>query len=129
MLVVAQHVQVAVVGVDAEPAQPGREPAIDDRPHGEPTLAPRAAKALAPWAAALTDWSRVKVESRAAATRTTTPEMELRDGDRVRHGQFGEGLVVSTKKTAADTEVTVVFESVGLKRLLLSFARLEKINK
>ena len=50
----------------------------------------------------------------------------LRDGDRVRHPQFGEGLVMSCSPSGQDHEVTVAFKEGGVKRLLYSFARLEK---
>jgi len=49
----------------------------------------------------------------------------------VRHARFGEGIVISTAVTAsgADQEVTVAFKSeFGVKKLLLSFAPLEKLS-
>jgi len=47
----------------------------------------------------------------------------------VRHNAFGEGVVTRVDVTASDTEVTIEFEGgVGQKRLLLSFAPLEKIG-
>jgi DNA helicase-2/ATP-dependent DNA helicase PcrA len=49
----------------------------------------------------------------------------LRPGARVRHAQFGVGTVVGVEVTASDTKVTVKFNTVGLKRLLASFAKLE----
>jgi DNA helicase-2/ATP-dependent DNA helicase PcrA len=52
---------------------------------------------------------------------------ELKPGDRVHHAQFGDGVVVSCRPAKDDTEVMVAFKSgVGVKRLLLSFANLEK---
>jgi len=50
-------------------------------------------------------------------------------GNKVRHPQFGEGIVISIKPSGNDYEVVVAFdgEQVSLKRLLLSFARLEKV--
>jgi DNA helicase-2/ATP-dependent DNA helicase PcrA len=51
-------------------------------------------------------------------------------GDHVRHARFGEGIVVSAVATAngADQEVTVAFKGEsGVKKLLLSFAPLEKL--
>ncbi len=54
---------------------------------------------------------------------------ELKPGDRVRHAQFGDGVVVSRKPVKDDTEVMVAFKSgVGVKKLLLSFAKLEKMK-
>jgi DNA helicase-2/ATP-dependent DNA helicase PcrA len=48
-------------------------------------------------------------------------------GDRVRHTKFGEGQVIGIKPTGQDKEVIVAFEGVGVKKLLLSMAPLEKI--
>jgi DNA helicase-2/ATP-dependent DNA helicase PcrA len=48
-------------------------------------------------------------------------------GDKVRHGTFGEGVVVSSTGTGGDTQVTVAFAGQGVKRLMLSFAPLEKV--
>jgi DNA helicase-2/ATP-dependent DNA helicase PcrA len=53
----------------------------------------------------------------------------LRTGDKVKHVKFGEGVVVSVKATPSDMEVTVAFkDGHGIKRLLMSFAPLEKVN-
>lgn len=50
-------------------------------------------------------------------------------GDHVRHAKFGEGIVVNCLSTGEDYEVTVAFKGeAGLKRLLLSFAPLEKVE-
>jgi DNA helicase-2/ATP-dependent DNA helicase PcrA len=50
-------------------------------------------------------------------------------GDRVRHGKFGEGVVVSCDIKGSDQEVTVVFKGeAGIKKLLLSFANLERVS-
>jgi DNA helicase-2/ATP-dependent DNA helicase PcrA len=60
-----------------------------------------------------------------------TPAVELPDlkaGDRVKHSQFGEGTVISCKPVNNDSELVVAFPSIGIKRLLLSFARLEKMD-
>ncbi|MBI2860855.1 MAG: UvrD-helicase domain-containing protein [Chloroflexi bacterium] len=51
---------------------------------------------------------------------------EFKAGDRVRHQQFGEGVVVTSRPARDDIEITVAFNGAGLKRLMLSFARLEK---
>jgi DNA helicase-2/ATP-dependent DNA helicase PcrA len=63
--------------------------------------------------------------------RTPAPSLdapEFKAGDHVRHAQFGEGVVVSCQPVKDDTEVVVAFGSgVGVKKLLLSFARLEKV--
>jgi DNA helicase-2/ATP-dependent DNA helicase PcrA len=60
-------------------------------------------------------------------TTISLPTVDLKAGDRVRHSVFGDGVVVSNKKVRADNEVTVAFSGQGIKKLLLSLARLEKI--
>ena len=62
--------------------------------------------------------------NRALAPRVATPE--LRAGDHVRHTQFGDGVVVSCQPVKDDKEVVVAFRGAGIKKLLLSFANLEK---
>jgi DNA helicase-2/ATP-dependent DNA helicase PcrA len=53
---------------------------------------------------------------------------QFETGDRVRHPLFGEGIVIESKIAGNDEEVTVAFEEKGIKRLLASFARLEKLE-
>jgi len=55
---------------------------------------------------------------------TTT---EFGPGDHVRHTQFGEGVVVSSKQVKDDAEVVVAFNG-GVKKLLASYAKLEKVE-
>jgi DNA helicase-2/ATP-dependent DNA helicase PcrA len=68
-------------------------------------------------------------------TRTPAPNTpssdfpELKPGDHVHHAQFGDGVVVNCRSVKDDKEAVVAFTSgVGVKKLLLSFARLEKIE-
>jgi DNA helicase-2/ATP-dependent DNA helicase PcrA len=49
-------------------------------------------------------------------------------GQKVRHATFGDGIVVSSKLVENDEEVTVAFTGKGVKRLLASFAKLEKAD-
>jgi hypothetical protein len=76
------------------------------------------------WSTALRSvHSQEEVPHRALAT--------FNAGDHVRHVKFGEGIVVTAMPTAngADQEVTVAFKGeFGVKKLLLSFAPLEKLD-
>ena len=54
--------------------------------------------------------------------------LNLKAGDRVNHKVFGEGIVVSCSSNRHDQVVTVDFAEAGTKRLLLSFAPLERIG-
>jgi DNA helicase II / ATP-dependent DNA helicase PcrA len=51
-----------------------------------------------------------------------------RSGQRVRHKRFGEGIVIESKMTGNDEEVTVAFPDEGIKRLAASFANLELVE-
>jgi len=54
---------------------------------------------------------------------------QFKAGDHVRHAQFGNGVVVSCQPVKDDKEVVIAFTSgVGVKKLLLSFAKLEKVG-
>ena len=62
----------------------------------------------------------------ASAPRVRVPgERLFRDGDRVAHARFGDGVVVTSKLTRDDEEVTVAFRNGGVKTLLASMAHLE----
>ena len=47
-------------------------------------------------------------------------------GDKVRHIKFGVGTVTNIVSGGRDYEVTVSFESYGIKKMLASFANLKK---
>jgi DNA helicase-2/ATP-dependent DNA helicase PcrA len=54
-------------------------------------------------------------------------QLGLRVGDDVRHGKFGEGVIIELRGEGDKTEARVNFPGVGEKVLLLSWAPLEKI--
>ena len=73
--------------------------------------------------------SSIRAAELAAAAAAPPVGPALWVGDRVRHRAFGEGVVTACDPTASDVEVTVEFaRGTGEKRLLLSFAPLEKLD-
>ena len=59
----------------------------------------------------------------------TPANLTLQVGDLVRHSSFGDGVVMGYEPSDDDHEVTVQFGAgVGVKRLLLAYAPLEKIE-
>jgi len=65
-------------------------------------------------------------DSQDTQERTSAP---LKAGERVRHTQFGEGIVVSCVASGHDHEVTVAFKGEsGIKKLLLGYAGLEVVE-
>lgn len=85
-------------------------PHVFEIPIGPTHTAPRA-----------TDWSRGQVGPQ--------PKELLRAGDRVRHPTFGLGTVVASRLTDGDQEVVVAFEQCGIKKLLSSLARMDKLAR
>ena len=74
---------------------------------------------------------RVEEARPAIPARPIVPgERRYRDGDRVHHVRFGDGIVVSARLTRDDEEVTVAFRdaAVGRKTMLASLANLELIG-
>lgn len=65
--------------------------------------------------------------ARTSGNGSSTTGPKFKAGDRVQHVKFGKGMVVSSKATSDDEEVTVAFEGQGVKRLMASFANLQKI--
>ena len=104
---------------------------------GGPTLASRFLRDIPQGLVAAGKTSQLQTPRRPSwdaweATASTQPapvKPTLHVGDLVRHRSFGEGVVLGYEPDAGDIQVTVEFrDGVGLKRLLLSFAPLEKIE-
>jgi len=96
---------------------------------GEPARAPtftRFAARRAPFAAA-SSAERIEVATGEDGdhVRVVYDEDGLRIGSRVRHGVFGVGTIKRLEGAGEQQKVTVVFRSVGAKKLLLKFAGLE----
>ena len=61
----------------------------------------------------------------AAQDRQPSPP-DLKAGDRVRHKTFGSGLVIDAVPAGGDVLLTIAFDSIGTKKLMLKFAKLQK---
>jgi DNA helicase-2/ATP-dependent DNA helicase PcrA len=62
-------------------------------------------------------------------TKTTPmkkPAVFFEPGDRVKHPAFGEGEVISAKQMGSDTLYEVIFDNVGTKKLMATYAKLTK---
>ena len=54
-------------------------------------------------------------------------EIRFKAGERVKHDQFGTGVVVNARPLGDDLRVTVAFSDAGIKTLMSSMAHLERI--
>jgi DNA helicase-2/ATP-dependent DNA helicase PcrA len=93
----------------------------------------------------LLDWRRTLADARGAATTWrpspgavtadparrrssgSRPVVHLEPGDRVVHGTFGMGTVVSVQGVGDKAQAAIDFGSTGVKRLLLRYAPVEKL--
>ncbi len=69
---------------------------------------------------------RVTVGKPLTPPRPSTKEV-FSAGDRVRHMTFGEGEIISVKPMGADTLYEIVFDRVGTKKLMATYAKLTKL--
>lgn len=63
-----------------------------------------------------------------APPRPQTQQDAYRVGQRVRHHKFGEGVIMKCEAQTGDYLLTVVFPDAGIKQLLASIAKLEKLS-
>ena len=61
----------------------------------------------------------------AGAAASGSPQLQA--GDRVRHGSFGEGTVLSITPMAGDSLLEIAFDKVGTKKIMANYARLRKL--
>ncbi len=67
------------------------------------------------------------VPGRRSTMAASGAEPGMRLGQRVRHGKFGDGVILNCEGQGAHARVEVVFETAGTKWLVLSYANLEAV--
>jgi DNA helicase-2/ATP-dependent DNA helicase PcrA len=60
-------------------------------------------------------------------TMNTINKSEVRAGVKIIHKMFGKGLVIAVKETAGGKQLTVQFDGVGLKNLILEASPIEVV--
>jgi DNA helicase-2/ATP-dependent DNA helicase PcrA len=106
----------------SEPADPSRF--LGDIPYdllddGRPSAATRKQKRET---AGYEEWTLPKPEG---TKPSPAPKKEFDPGMKVEHSVWGEGLVLTSKLDGEDEVVDIFFDSVGLKRVIASMAKLE----
>ncbi len=69
--------------------------------------------------------ARASGAARRSAPASAAAEIGVRLGQRVRHGKFGDGVVLNCEGQGAHARVEVNFETAGTKWLVLSYANLD----
>jgi len=65
-------------------------------------------------------------KSAASTTEAVQTSFEFKAGDMVMHRKFGKGMILSVTPSGNDVKVEIVFDDVGTKSLMGSFAKLKK---
>ncbi|GAH57921.1 unnamed protein product, partial [marine sediment metagenome] len=71
---------------------------------------------------------RGEAQGRAADKNGYGGDYRYRKGDLINHKFWGQGKILKVKKLADDSELDVMFDQVGIKHLLVSFAPIKKIK-
>lgn len=69
--------------------------------------------------------SKVEIPKMANKKMNAIGKTEVKAGIKIKHKVFGKGLVIATKPYGEDVQITVHFDSAGLKNLLLGSAPIE----
>jgi DNA helicase-2/ATP-dependent DNA helicase PcrA len=67
----------------------------------------------------------MRYPGRRSKATTAVGELGIRLGQRVRHGKFGDGVILNCEGQGAHARVEVNFETAGTKWLVLSYANLD----
>jgi DNA helicase-2/ATP-dependent DNA helicase PcrA len=67
----------------------------------------------------------LRATPRARSAVVPEPDLGIRLGQRVRHGKFGDGVILNCEGQGAHARVEVNFETAGTKWLVLSYANLD----
>ena len=70
-------------------------------------------------------WDYTVTPTRVVMAKNNTATKDVNVGDKVKHKKWGFGTVVQVKDQDDDKELVIVFDNIGLKRLLLSIAPIE----
>jgi len=71
---------------------------------------------------------RKKPLKSAISNNTNISYIDINQGDTIIHNRFGKGIVISTEGSGGDKKAEVMFDTSGTKKILLKFAKYEKIN-
>ena len=71
--------------------------------------------------------SSISGVSRGSEIKSASSGIDIKKGDRVSHKKFGTGLVLSVTPSNGDYQIEIMFDNVGTRNLMASFAKLTKI--
>jgi len=72
--------------------------------------------------------SRMPMEEKKSIVAATSSITSYNVGMRVLHRKFGEGVIAKTEPEGDDIKLDIIFDNVGLKRLMANYANLKQIG-
>lgn len=70
---------------------------------------------------------RTPLPNNPASSNNSVGNVKYSAGERVRHKTFGDGMITSVMPMGNDSMLEIAFDSVGTKKVMANFAKLEKI--
>jgi DNA helicase-2/ATP-dependent DNA helicase PcrA len=61
------------------------------------------------------------------ATPHSAPSADFKRAQRVRHEQFGDGVILTMEGSGPDAKLTVYFDRIGSKKFIAKYAKLIRI--
>jgi DNA helicase-2/ATP-dependent DNA helicase PcrA len=117
-----------------EPSEPSRfledipDGLLEDSSPGRPSVRLQQTSSGRPWAnSSQARWQEPGAISRPAGS-TRTVQQRFQPGARVEHSVWGSGMVLNSRIQDDDEILDIFFESVGLKRVAASLAKLKAIS-
>lgn len=74
------------------------------------------------------DIRKLKKVSSATSSSTRVEDVNLSEGQLIMHERFGRGKILKIEGAGADKKAEIIFDTTGVKKLLLRFARLKIIE-
>ncbi len=74
------------------------------------------------------DIRKLKKVSSATSSNTRVEDVNLSEGQFIMHERFGRGKILKIEGVGADKKAEIIFDTTGVKKLLLRFARLKVIE-
>ena len=112
--------------MDDIPEQPGLPWSSPQADRARPGLSPRTARRDKPAGTSrFAPASKPDFGKAFTVQKSKSPAYKI--GDRVRHVKFGEGTVVDVQERAKDYEVSVDFDSVGVRKIFASFLKSKEL--
>jgi DNA helicase-2/ATP-dependent DNA helicase PcrA len=71
--------------------------------------------------------TRAAIDKANSQTVSSVPQPDFKQGERIKHKVFGDGMVVNVQPMGNDALLEIAFDTVGTKKVMANFAKMEKL--